>query len=373
MARLFGDGFDQYGEDETNMLDGIYAQTHSSLSTAQVATGTHSILISGKSGLSAFQGLRKVLPTSTDKMGAMARFYFSSLPTSVSGCCIFSFLTDDPARSQVCCFVDANGALRFYRGNDTVGNTHTADGTLIAQTDPIIVASAWNHVEVQIYIHDTLGWIRVAVNGVHRYQATSLDTKFNSTNIHSVAQYRPFLDDGSPTFYMDDYILYDFEGDPLVDTDFCPSYDGSGVATGYIGELQGMWCTMTADTAEDDWVPSTGSDSYAMVDEVGPDDADYILSTTAADLTEMEIADLPEEITYIRGVDLWGRLSKSDAGAVMITQGMRSNAEVFDAAERPVTVEPTYWIDQCNTDPDSDARWSRAGFNAAWYRLTRTV
>lgn len=373
--RLHGDGFDHYGLDETNMLDGTYAQASQVTLSTFAATGTHSLQITGNNGLSTFSGLRKVLPASKDKLGVQMRVYMSSLPTQPYVACIASFNTSSPNTAQVAAFFDANGAIRFVRGRTWGGDfASSTDGTLIAQTDPILVASAWNHIEIQIYIHDSAGWVRVAVNGVHKFQATGLDTKHNSDNIVSVAQCRPYLDgSGGGTFYMDDYVIYDFTGTAAVDTDWCPTVDGSGVATGYIGDLQGIYRKPTADTSEDDWVPSTGSDAYAMVDEATPNDADYITSANAGDLTELSLEDLPEEITYIRGIDIVGRMSKADAGACMIKYGMKSVAATDDADERPLTVEPTYWIDQMNVDPDSSARWTRASFNAAWLRLTRSA
>lgn len=374
MALLWCDGFDHYGLTETNMLDGVYAEVSFNtggnvLSTTQAATGTHSMLIADDSGDC---GLRKVLPSSETKLGCTGRFYFPTLGDNNDRACIFSFLTSNPDRGHITAIVDANGCLRFYRGINYGTSTFYNAGTLVAQSDPVIVASAWNHIEVQVYIHATLGWVRAAVNGVHVFEATGLNTLLDSSECVSVAQC-----DGAGTgtnhFYMDDYIIYNFEGDPEVDTDFCCEVDGDGVATNYIGELQCIYLPPDGDTAEDDWIPSTGTDSFAMVDEVDPVDSDYITSVAAGDLTEFELTDLPEEITYIRGLQLLGRMSKSDSGAAFTTFGMRSDAAVDDAPERPITVEPTYWWDFMNVDPDSSARWTRASLNAAWFRLTRTV
>lgn len=376
MALLFADGFDHYGNDETNMLDGTYATaSRVTLSTsaagAPPATGTHCLRIDDSESAASSLGIRKVLPSAKDKMGAIARFYFPDFPPDVGECAIFDFVGASVDSCQVTCIVDPNGALRFYRGSN--GGSIGSIGTLIAQTDPIIVTSAWNHIEVQVYIHDTDGWIRVAVNGVHRFQAENLDTKHSTANIVSVAiqRYEVSVQDGE--FYVDDFQLYDFVGDSGVDTDWVPTTDGSGVATGYIGELQCMYLPPNADTAEDDWVPSTGSDAYAMVDETTPNDADYISATAVDDLTEMALTDLPAEITYIRGLMLIGRMSKSDSGTAMTKFGMKSVADTSDAAERPITVEPTYWWDFINVDPDSGARWTRASLNAAWIRLIRSV
>lgn len=375
MALLWCDGFDHYGSDENNMLDGVYAQVAGQLSTTRSATGTHSFFMNSDGSLNSQQGPRKVLPTSKTKMGVCGRFYFEDLPNDNDTAFIFDFLSSTSTRSQLAACVDSNGAIRFYRGSNHF--TNGSIGTLVATSDPIIVASAWNHIEIQVNIDNTTGWVRVAVNGVHRYEATGLDTQHDGTGILSVCNHRPAYGgaatDDNSEFYMDDIIYYDFVGDDAVDTDFCPPVDVNGVATGYIGELQVMYLPPNGDTVEDDWTPSTGSDAYAMVDETTPNDSDYITSTTAGDLTELDLTDLPEDITYIRGLQLLGRLSKSDSGAAMTKFGMNSDGTTDDADERPVTVEPTYWWDFMNVDPDSLGRWTRDSLNAAKFRLTRSV
>lgn len=373
--RLWEDGFDHYGV-AANMLDGSYAQNENvTISAAQSVTGGYSAYHTGYDENSSIAGLRWVLPVAIDKVGAVSRFYFPSLPSVNTACGIFDFVSDAPNRSQVICFVDGNGALRFYRG--AYYGTNGDVGTLLVTTDPLISSNSWNHIEVQIYSHDTLGWIRVAVNGVHRFEATGLDTAYNATKIASIAQHKPYYG-GAPTanninWYQDDYYIYDFTGNSAVDTDFCPTVDGAGKATSYIGELQVWPLFPNGDTAQADWQKSTGVDGYALIDEHSPDDGDYIFSTAAADLSEFALDDLPVDITYIRGLGIHGRLSKSDAGAAMIKLGMKSVLATDDADARPVTTIPTYWRDPIDVDPNSSARWTRDSLNAAWLRLTRSA
>lgn len=373
MTLLWCDGFDHYGGD-TVLTDGVYAAEKGSVSTAQAATGTSSYYCNVQATSTAFDGLRKVLPSSETKMGVCGRYYFPSLPVSNGAAMICAFHSSSANRTQISVNVDSNGAIRLYRGqyfNFSTGNT----GTLIATSDPLVVAAAWNHIEVQIYIHDTDGWVRVAVNGVHRWEETGLDTAYDTSQIVSVSHHQnPWVTAaGLSPFYMDDIIYYNFSGSSATDTDFCPSVNGSGVATGYIGELQCMYLPMNGNTAEDDWGKSTGSSAFACVDETTVDDADYIYSTAAGDLTEMDFTDLPADITYVRGVQAIGRLGKSDSGTCMTKFGFKSVAATSDAAERPVTVAPTYWWDFINVDPNSGARWTRASLNAAKFRLTRSV
>lgn len=355
MARLFEDGFDHYGDNEAFMLDGVYAQAGCELSTDYVATGVRSVKLTGES-FQSFAGLRKVLPAAKTTLGIAARIYCPTLQPVNNYFVPFEFLSNSPSFSQVSVFLDGNGALQFVRGNDY--SFSGGIGDLITQTDPVITAAAWNHVEIQINFHDTTGWIRVAVNGVEVFEQTGLDTLATGTSCHSIGFGNSTWGSGGSSasrMYMDDLYIYDFEGDPLAETDFCPAVDGDGVATEFIGDLQCMWLAPNGDTSEADWAKSTGAVGYDMINEVPPVDADYIISTAVDDLSEFDFEDLPEEITYIRGVTIWGRLSKSDAGAAHVSQGMKSFATVLDATQRPVTVAPTYWRDMANIDPNTGA------------------
>lgn len=375
MALLWCDGFDHYGTDETHMRDGVYAEMNHTLVSDQFATGTHSIRCTEHTGTSGEDVNRFVLPAAVDKIGVYMKVFFPSLPSTNTVAVPIDFLSTSATRSQVSCFLTSTGAISFKRGQNYGINGET--GTTIATSDPLISTSGWNSLEIQIYIHDTLGWIRVAVNNVLVFEVSGIDTKHDSTNIAQIGIGNQSFYGGASvndtTFYIDDLYIYDFVGDSAVDTDFVPTTDGTGKATNFIGDLQVMYLPPNGDTAEVDFTPSTGTDGYAMVDEVDPNDTDYIYSTTAGDLSEFELTDLPEDITYIRGLMLLGRMAKNDSGAAMIKFGMRSDAAVADSDEFPITVEPTYWWTFQNTDPDSDARWTRASLNAAWFRLTRST
>lgn len=376
MSLMFADGFEHYGDDESNMLDGVYADNRCTLTTALAATGSRCILLDQTSeNVNNPRNTRKVLPYATNKLGVGQRIYFPNLPSTNSRAGILALVTNTSANYAHLLFtLGVNGEIEIWRGPVLSGGSAMIDGTHLGSTDPIIVASAWNHVEIQAYIHDTEGWVRIAVNGIHKYELTGVDTKYNATDVGSIAFTRPYITANSThNWYVDDLYIYDFVGDSAVYTDWVPTTDGSGKATNYMGEWQCMYLQPTADTAEDDWVPSTGTDAFAMVDEETPNDADYIYSSLAGDLTEFEMEDLPVDITVVRGLMLIGRMSKSDSGPAMITYGVNSSAVVEDAPERPITVEPTYWWDFINEDPNTSARWTRAGLNAALLRLARTA
>lgn len=369
---LWADGFEHYGTNTTKMLDGVYANASDSLDNtlAQYGSTSYKMVGDGSSSLSDVS-LRKVLPASNTKMGVMFHLYVPSLPNVNDKHVICDFTSSLARQSQVSCVLDSNGAIRFLRGTAYAGAFGTA-GTLIATTTPIITAASWNHVEIQVYIHASAGWVRVAVNGVHRFEATGLNTQYDTSQIASVT-HRLANGTGGPFFNVDNLILYDFLGTAAVETDFCPTVDGGGKATNYIGELQCVYLPPNANTAQDTWAKSTGTSAFAVVSELAPNDADYIFSSTVADLTELALADLPTQITYIRGVMVVGRMAKSDSGAAQTQFGLKSAAAITDATSRPITTVPTYWWDFINVDPNTAARWTRASLNAALLRLKRSL
>lgn len=373
---LWADGFEHYGTNVAKMLDGVYAGSDQTLDTALFQGGTTSYRVDTNDAVfNADKGLRKILSSSLTKMGVMFHLYMPVLPLGNYLTVPCDFISSTGSRnSQVSCHVDNTGSLRFYRGN-TYGASAGAVGTLIATTTPIITAASWNHIEIQVNIHATLGWVRVAVNGVHRFELTGLNTLADAGSIASIYHHGVYNGNGTEyrSFNIDNLIYYDFNGTAAVETDFCPTVDGGGKATNYIGELQCTYLPPNGNTAQDTWAKSTGTSAFAVVSETTPNDADYIFSSTVADLTELALADLPTQITYIRGVMVVGRMAKSDSGAAQTQFGLKSAAAITDATSRVITTVPTYWWDFINIDPNTSARWTRASLNAALLRLKRSL
>lgn len=374
--RLWEDGFDHYGTSGSNMLDGSYATVGSyAPTTAQVATGTHSMGFTNTVFTAHGAGIcRKVLPSAVTTLGKTFRIYMPALPNDNRQLPVIMGIPTSTADDfQMSVVVDINGALKFYRGMHLQGSS-SSFGTLLYTSDPCLVAGAWQHVEIIMHFDNTSGWFRVAVDGVEVVPVqTGLDTLSNSDSIlnDSFFLYSSSATASGGSFYIDDYILYDpTVGDPLVDTDFAISNPQTDAM---IGELQVWPLRPNGDTAEADFAKSTGTVGYSLIDETTPDDTDYIYSVTAGDLSEFDLEDLPVEITYIRGLGIHARMNKSDSGTAYVKLGMKSVAATDDATERPLTVEPTYWRDTIDVDPNSSARWTRSSLNAAWLRITRSV
>ena len=67
---------------------------------------------------------------------------------------------------------------------------------------------------------------------------------------------------------------------------------GTAAASGFTGTVANSGATVgrpTSDASNSGWTPSTGSDLYAMLDEVTPDSADYIVTTATGSICELAL------------------------------------------------------------------------------------
>jgi hypothetical protein len=97
-----------------------------------------------------------------------------------------------------------------------------------------------------------------------------------------------------------------------------------------LGERRVETLAVTADTADKDWTPSTGSVNYAMVDEIPVNSTDYVSASTVGDLDLYTIADLSSSPTTIDAVQATMFAEKTDATS-------RSIAAVFDISATQLT------------------------------------
>lgn len=74
----------------------------------------------------------------------------------------------------------------------------------------------------------------------------------------------------------------------------------------------------TADTADEDWLLSTGSDSYALIDEVPMSESDYLYTTTDGDQTIVEMSDWDDTDKVPVAVVAWVAGKKDDANDARI-------------------------------------------------------
>lgn len=354
---IWAEGFDHYGTSPNGgrdaMLSGEWAQFSSAgnppvISTDQKRTGSYSLKLAynhlALTGLIA----RRVIGSTKTVVGIGFGVYLDSLPVlnNEHGLEIRNGSNVNILRVSV----DSDGSIGLYKGSG-----HTS----IGNSDPCIGASSWNHIETKVIVDNVVGEVEVRVNGLPVIHLTNLDL-----GVSGASQFVWGNPDGDvavsdQTWYIDDIVVWDDTG----------TYNND-----FMGGQRVVLIFPNADTAQDDWVPVGDSDAFDCVDNVPPDgDSTYISSDNTGDVTEMELAGLPPETQNIAGVYIpfMGKLEDAGVGNVQIS--LVSGGEVSLGPDTVLTTAYTYWGGIHETDPDTDAPWTKTALEAALLRIEKTV
>jgi hypothetical protein len=353
MAIVHADNFSIYGTSTGLMLNGIYAQTSGGLSSDPDGVSPGRVYSVSGAGASTTHGLRYVLNTNATKLGIAGRWWFPALPTGSNGTPC-PFMWRNVANNDIACLtVDSTGRISARQGS--------YDGSILqTTTNPVITANGWYHVEALIdYANQTF---EVRVEGVPVIELDSLTLTggpfsqiFFGTRSLNTSVLRQF--------FIKDVVVYDGTG----------SYNNDFIGSALVTNL-----TTTADVALN-WTPSTGSNGYSILDNIPPNDSQYIFaeddplpSPYVADLSQ-----LPDEVTSVKALITFVRAAKSDGGDGSLQVGLISDPDGTPAtalgADRPITVAQTYWRDVFEEDPATSAPWLPAAVNDAQLQINRTT
>jgi len=258
----------------------------------------------------------------------------------------------------------ASGFLQLYSATGLLGNIGiNGSGSLVYSTDTSgiigndVVATSTDTIpedtetfcELRITLGDSGGSVAFYLNGVHSNTVSSIDTKA-STGRGSL-QYIVF---GS-CFEVSTTIIAGWKfSDIIIHTAASP-----------IGDVGVYYRPVDADGADTDFTPSAGSDNYAMVDEIGPDeDTTHNESDgTAGHRDSFETAGITN--LDILSVGVMVRARKTDTGAATLLLGAIHGASEDQSAAKALTEDYltlTEFFDVC---PSTSAAWSAAEVTAA--------
>lgn len=292
-----------------------------------------------------------------DITGGSARTLERNLPASTSSFSVGAFTR---------CRTDANQA--FLQLRNVLGDAH-------------VQLYALNNTDVQVRVG---GAIVGVIPGVWISESSIV-------HIEAVGTVHP--SSGSLDIYIDRTLEFSFAGDTSNHaTDHtisriaisCPNGSGannwfyfdhlyvSPVAVQH-GDLLVDYVPVIADTADKDWVPSTGTANAALLDEVPVAVADYVTGAVVGDLDVYEIDDLSADSSSIVAVQPVILASKTDAGAREVEMQLISGAAQVDTAISPSTTTGFHYGTISDDDPDTAGAWSYSSFNAAKLGLEVTV
>lgn len=348
------EGFDHYGGDATLMLDGQYADVNGVISTANPRSGAHHFRITPAN----FAGYRWVYGDDLAEAGHEYAFWVPNLPTNSTDWHLAQFRNNDNAL-QFGVLVTTTGQVALYRG-DMVGNY-----VIIATSRPkVIKTKSYQHFGVRGLCDSAAGSCEVRINGVTVLNVAGVNTKGATTSDEVIAQVLV----GCPKNVASGL------PNPL-DIDDASWWDTltGGLINDFVGDKKIYTLFPNADTATEDWTPSVGSDSSAILANNPPDDdTEYLTADTVGDRTAVSLQDLDDSVVAISAVMTVARVWKTDAGNSKIKVGLISDGDEDDGEEWALSEAPTYYQDVHETDPATGTLWTVDGFNAAELVVERT-
>lgn len=316
-------------------------------STTIKRTGSYSLKMDGVGSVTSNQGY--------------FRHVFGENETELYG--RFALYLDNAASSErdllLVRFRDENNASQFnlqYNLGTACLGWYNGAGTLLALGNVTIPATTWVVVEFHIQVN-AAGQVVAKVNGTTDASFAG-DTDYTGTgNVRAVWFMGLALSGGatgSHAEYFDDIAINDTDG----------SYENSWPGLGGV-----FWLEPTADGAQNDWTPSSGTVNYAMVDDIPPDNATtYNQALDSASIDLYEVDDCPEYIAEVNLVQVAYRAALVTSGYNELTDLVRVGTVNYSGYENtivPITPSFTYYLGTpYYLNPSSGSAWGTAEINA---------
>lgn len=358
MALKWVDGFEQYGS-KTHMLEGVggaaawsEVDTRWTLITTNPATQTYHMRLTEGSNVGQ-QNLRRVWGVSSQVVGLGYRFQVEDLPTvDLTGAALcMADIRDASNGHHIVIVMGTDGSVIAVRGADLAGGA--MGGTVLGRSDPCIAAGGYHHFEVKAKIDNSVGYVEVRINEVTVLNITGVDTQ-NTANA-TAAQFS-ILQSGNAGQSGPGYTTYDVDDIYTWDDD---DSDAENTVVDWIGDKGCYYLKPNADTAESDWILSTGATSYSLLDEVPPSGTDYINDASGAARTVVQVEALPENISEVIAMMPVIYARKEESGTVNIRGGVVvSGDESYTPTNSPST-EYAYMEPGPKTiDPNTGVAWA---------------
>jgi len=352
------DNFSIYGEDETIMLQG----------TAWSAVSMSTLLNDpdGVSGGKVFQIKNStsfqpslIVPTATDVINVAFRWYVSTQPENSSRCPDVEFRDVDNSVRYIVRQTVVGGLelVRTDGAGSVIDNIELAGFTTVATSGAVLSNAVWNHVEVSL--NRTTGVYTIWVEGVSVLNGTDVSPATGNTSIVAFREnWLPSAGSSNANIYIKDLVISDNNG---------------SVNNAQIGSVQVVTLSPNGDVSSG-WTRSSGSTDYELVDELTPDDANYIeAGSTLPAASIMTLSNLPPDIVGIRALQTMVRALKTDGGDATLKVSLVSGVDEDAGATHAVPTSAQYEWDISEFDPATAALWTPIAVDAVNIKIDRTL
>ena len=338
MAIVWFDGFERFSG--TTMLSQYYSQA--------TATGSIGIVSGRYDGQGLQLGSNYITqPGST----GLIRTLTSTITSISTGVAINLTASVKGNNNPVLTLMNGSTTIAYVGFSDTnlvVGNN---GGTVSVNLPKVFNPYQWNYIEIEAITSLTSGTLNFYWNGELLYALSGSPVK-SSTNIIAIDSVRlspPYGSGLNPVLQYDDFYI-------------------TNTST-RLGELHIAGLKPTADTAQKQWTPSTGTTNFNMVNDLlKSTDTTYVQTLNAGDKDYYDIQDISASTSItgsVLAVGVYGAGNKSTFGPASAQLAVKSNTtESFGTSQtlyENINVPlPTMILE---TDPATSTAWTTNGVN----------
>lgn len=341
------DGFEQYGDLETHMLEGVGGAAAWStisgctLSTANPATGTRHMRMTAASSFS--QRMRRALGQSKQVSGLGYRFAMTALPSTED--------PDSPVIMTLAEFNDVTNNQQCYVSLGTEGSVHAIGAGLDHRSDPCVAAGGYHHFEVKAKIANSGGYIEARINEVTVLNVTGVDTQTTANAENSQFQWGmyPVVNSTvSTTQDTDDVFAWDDDAS-----------DAENTVVDFVGDKGCYFLRPNADTATSDFDLNGSATAYGALDDVPPNGTDYLDTAATTARTIVGVESLPGNVSEVIAMMPVIYARKEESGTVNLRGGVVMGTDESYTPTNSPSTEYAYMEPGPKTiDPESGVAWA---------------
>lgn len=362
---LFADGFDHYGPVPNTgaaLLQGVYSEarlnTVGGVFDTDPRTGTYALRLYWTTSPSL---VRRSLPLGAEsKLGIAFAFSMNKLPTDSTSVGLCGFRNADN-KVMASVWLWSTGQVAIFKGSGGLEGDQTNELMAVSNV-PCIYPLSYQHIEAA---YDKDAGMEVRVNGV---------TVCNHSGPFAGAtgEISQMVVGGGRTVGWGGLGV-------IMDVDDLVVWSGEGVNNNdFVGDVRVYTRMPTSDGSDQDWEPASGSDGFAMIDNIPPvDGSQYLQADELADgapptRSTFGVGDFPEEIVATRGVYIATRAFKTDSGTALVRTGVLASGDETLNPVHSVSTAPVWYGDVFEVNPATGIVWAPGELNDFQTILERT-
>lgn len=211
----------------------------------------------------------------------------------------FHLYLETSSRKELSAFTDPSaGRVYSIQTQDSRISIRTPDG--IVQGESLISTNILYHVEMKLIQHPTEGSIELRVDGRTEILLDNLNTAVELASVRIGTS-----GVGTGVAWIDNWYIWDGTGDDNND---------------WMGERNVYVLWPDEDVPPQDWIPSSGSDAYAMINNVS--EASYLEAQNVGDTSAFNFSELPSNDIIINGVIVTTRAQKTGTADTEMSFGV---------------------------------------------------